>query len=188
MGLGPQLELLELVDRIGGDELVEKVFGRMEPRKPGQNIVLDGSTTSGLCNACRSIFTVETHKANSWFPSLQEQTWHHSSAGDLQEAARNGCCICLVLWNRITGGRPFNGTTEFTTARPLTGLVDYTTYSVGGSIDGVDNVYTLHFVYKGHDSPFDYSICHRLRLCVIPTAGSRFHFWILTHILTLRQT
>lgn len=157
--LRPQLDLLTLVDRIGGDELVEQVFGKIEPRKPGERSVLDGSITSELCKACQSIFTTETEKVRGWYSDLREQTQHHSSAEDLQSAARNGCRMCLVLWNRITGGLPIDDTKKST-------IVDYITYSVNSE----DDVYNLHFVYKGHHSPMNYS-CHRLRLCMIPTTS-----------------
>lgn len=170
--LRPQLAFLTLVDRIGGDELVERVFGKIEPRKPGERSVLDCSITSELCKACRSIFTTETEKISSWYPGLTDQTQHHSNAEDLQTAARNGCHMCLVLWNRITGGLPFDDTNKSTSGCPLTDLVDYITYSVGGpSTDSEDDVYTLHFVYKGHGTPYITTKCRRLRLCMIPKTG-----------------
>lgn len=76
--------------------------------------------------------------------------------------------MCLVLWNRITGsGLPIDDTNKDT----LKDLVDYITYSVGGSItDSEDDVYTLHFVYKGHVTHPSFSRC-QLRLCMIPTPG-----------------
>ncbi len=134
---------------------------------PGQTSSLASSvrTQRVLCEICQGIFTEELILRDTWNPPLRERYRHHEKARDLYEAARGGCHLCIMLWNRISNGTPLGGPEQVIEES----MLEFITYGVSMSED--DFGYLINFIYKGNEDIFDYQKCHRLQICMLSTRG-----------------
>jgi len=157
--------LADTLDAIGDQDLIREVFGEQpKPLMPGQTSAL--ATSDPLCQFCQAIFSEGVQLLDTWNPSLNQRYVHHDGVGALNSAAREGCHLCGVLWDRISGGQPVDQFDEHIDMS----MLEYITYSIcEASREEVG--YLINFIYKGNDNIFDYDKCRRLQFCVLPMRG-----------------